>query len=133
MLHTFSLWLLVAAFFGAGLFNAIGTAATRSSFVRWGYPAWWCHVTGGLEMANTVLIAFPVTRGVGLIFGAVIIAAAVLTLLRHREFSHLAPLGLFVALLVLTEIGPERTAAFSPSESIAFQNVERTLKQARPV
>ena len=89
MLHTFLIWLLAAAFFGAGLFNAIGTPATQSSFVRWDYPAWWCHVTGGLEMAN-----------------AVIIAAAVLTVLRRREFSHLAPLGLFVALLVLIEITP---------------------------
>ncbi len=104
MLHTFLIWLLVAAFFGAGLFNAIGTPATQSSFVRWSYPAWWCRVTGGLEMANAVLIALPVTRGMGLILGAVIIAAAVLTVSRHREFSHLAPLGLFVALLVLAEI-----------------------------
>ena len=103
MLHTFSVWLLVAAFFGAGLFNAIGTPATRSSFVRWGFPAWWCRVTGGLEMANAVLIALPVTRGVGLILGAVIVAAAGLTVLRHREYSHLAPLSLFVALLVLAE------------------------------
>jgi hypothetical protein len=55
-------------------------------------------------MASAVLIALPVTRGVGLIVGAVIIAAAVLTVLRHRELSHLAPLGLFVALLVLVEV-----------------------------
>ncbi len=106
MLHASLIWLLVAAFFGAGLFNAIGTPATRGSFVRWGYPAWWCHVTGGLEMANAVLIALPATRGVGLILGAVIIAAGVLTVLRHREFSHLAPLGLFAALLVLAEMAP---------------------------
>lgn len=101
MLHTVSLWLLVAVFFGAGLFNAIGTPATQSSFVRWGYPAWWCRVTGGLEMADAVLIAFPVTRGVGLILGVVIVGAAVLTVLRHRELAHLAPLGLFIALLAL--------------------------------
>ena len=49
MLHTGSIWLLVAAFFGAGLFSAIGTPATQSSFVRRDYPAWWCRVTGGLE------------------------------------------------------------------------------------
>lgn len=104
MLHTASIWLLVAAFFGAGLFNTLGTPATKSSFVRWGYPTWWCHVTGGLEIANAVLIALPVTRTVGLILGAVIIAAAVLTVLRHREFSRLAPLGLFIALLALTKI-----------------------------
>jgi hypothetical protein len=104
MLQSLSNWLLVAAFFGAGLFNAIGTEATQRSFVRWGYPRWWCRVTGGLEMVIAVLIALPVTRGVGLIFGAVIIAAAVLTVLRHRELGHLAPLGLFAALLVLAEM-----------------------------
>lgn len=101
MPHAVSIWLLVAAFFGAGSFNAIGTPGTRNSFVRWGYPAWWCRVTGGLEVANAVLIACPATRGVGLGLGAVIIAAAVLTVVRHREFSHLAPLGVFAALLAL--------------------------------
>ena len=56
-------------------------------------------------MANAVLIALRATRGAGLIPGAVvIIAAAVLTVLCHREFPHIAPLGLFVASLVLTEI-----------------------------
>jgi len=104
MPHTVLLWLVAAAFFGAGLFNAIGTPATQSSFVRWGYPRWWCHVTGGLEMATAVLIALPATFRLGVILGAVIIAAAVFTVLRHREFSHLAPLSLFVALLVLAEI-----------------------------
>ena len=106
MLYTLLLWVLVAAFFVAGLFNAIGTPATQCSFVHWGYPPWWCRVTGGLELLIAVLIAFPVTRGMGLVFGAVIIAAAVLTVLRHREFSHLAPLGLFVALLVLAAAAP---------------------------
>ena len=104
MLHTLSTWLVVAAFFGAGLFNVIGTSATRSSFVRWGYPPWWCHVTGALEIVTAALVAYPFTRGMGLILGAIIIAAAILTVLRHREYSHIAPLGLFVALLVLAEI-----------------------------
>lgn len=104
MLHAFSIWFLVAAFFGAGLVNAIGMPATQSSFVRWGYPPWWSRLTGGLEMASAVLIALPGSREVGLALGAVIIAAAVLTVLRHREFSHLAPLGVFVALIVLVGI-----------------------------
>ena len=104
MLHTLSVPALVAGFFGAGLFNAIGTSATRSSFVRWGYPAWWCRVTGALEMATAGLVALPATRGVGLISGVLVIAAAVLTVSRQREFRHLVPLGLFVALLVLAEV-----------------------------
>jgi DoxX-like family len=104
MFHAVLIWLPVAAFTGAGLFNAIGTPSAKSNFVRWGYPNWWCYVTGGVEMVTAVLIALPGAREAGLILGAVIIAAAVLTVLRHREFSHLVPLGGFVALLTLAQI-----------------------------
>ena len=103
MVHALSIWLLVAGFFGAGLFNAIGTPATRSGFARWGYPRWWCRFTGGLEMMSAVLIALPVSRFIGLALETVIIAAAVLTVLRHRDFSHLVPLSVFVALIALAE------------------------------
>ena len=103
MLHALSIWLLAAGFFGAGLVNAISAPSTQSSFVRWGYPRWWGRLTGGLEMLTAVLLALPGSRNAGLILGAVIIAAAVLTVLRHREFSHLVPLGAFVALLALAE------------------------------
>ena len=89
MLHVLSIWLLVAAFFGAGVFNAIGTPATKAGFVRWGYPQWWCRLTGGLEIAAAVLVALPASRIVGLALRAVIITAAVLTVLRVRELSHL--------------------------------------------
>jgi hypothetical protein len=99
MAHVVSIWLLVAGFFGAGLFNAIGTPGTQSDFVRWGYPRWWGIPTGGLEMVSAVLIVLPASRIAGLALGAVIIAAAAITVLRHRDFFHLAPLGVFAALI----------------------------------
>jgi len=101
MLHTVVVWLLAVAFFGAGPFNAIGTRATQDDFARWGYPGWWCRVTGGLEIVSAALIVLPAGRGVGMALGAVIIAAAIVTVLRRRELSHTAPLGVFAALLVL--------------------------------
>jgi uncharacterized membrane protein YphA (DoxX/SURF4 family) len=101
MFHLLSIWLLVAAFFGAGVFNAIGAPATVSSFVRWGYPRWWGRLTGVLEMLAAILIALPASRAAGLILGALIVAAAVLTVLRRREFTHLAPLSAYAALLAL--------------------------------
>ena len=52
---------------------------------------------------SAVLIALPVSRVVGLALGTVIIAAPVLTVLRHRDFSHLVPLSVFVALIALVE------------------------------
>ncbi|MEX3984820.1 DoxX family protein [Paraburkholderia sp. EG287A] len=104
MIHTLSIWLLAAGFFGAGLFNAIGTPASQSDYARWGYPRWWGRLTGALEMLSAVLIALPATRMIGLALGAIIIAAAVLTVLRHRDFSHLVPLGVFVAVIALAGI-----------------------------
>jgi hypothetical protein len=103
MVHVLSLWLLVAGFFGAGLYNAIGTPATRSDFARWGYPRWWSFFTGGLGIMSAVLIALPASRILGLALGAVIIAAAVMTVLRHRDLSHLVPLSVFVALIAFAE------------------------------
>ena len=103
MLHVLSIWLVVAAFFAAGVFNALGTRSNKSNFIRWGYPQWWCHLTGGLEMLTAVLVALPGSRVAGLILGAIVVAAAVLTVLRHRDFVHLVPLVVFAALLALAE------------------------------
>ena len=104
MVHTVSIWLLVAGFLGAGLFNAISTPASQSDYVRWGYPRWWGRLTGALEMVCAVLIALPASHMVGVALGALIIAAAVLTVLRNRDFSHLVPLGVFVAVIALARI-----------------------------
>ena len=101
MVHEIVVWLAVAAFGGAGLFNAVGTPATQDDFARWGYPRWWCRVTGGVEVACAALIALPATRGIGLALGALVVAVALATVLRRREFSHTAPLGLFAVLLAL--------------------------------
>jgi hypothetical protein len=101
MVHIIATWLLVAGFLGAGVFNAIGTAGTQSDFARWGYPRWWNLLTGGVEIICAGLIALPATRVPGLALGAVIIAAAVLTVLRHRDFSHLVPLGVFAVVIAV--------------------------------
>ncbi|CCE05988.1 putative transmembrane protein precursor [Bradyrhizobium sp. STM 3843] len=103
MVYVLAIWFLVAALFGAGIVNAVGTSATQSSFARWGYPNWWGRLTGGLEIMSAVLIALPASRSLGLALGAAIIVAAVFTVLRHREFGHLVPLSIFVALIALAE------------------------------
>ncbi|MBE7220598.1 MAG: DoxX family protein [Caulobacteraceae bacterium] len=90
--------LLAVAFAGAALYNLIGSAAARDTFARLGYPAWWCRVTGALEMLTAALLAVPATRVVGLTLGSLILVAATASVLRRREFAHLAPLGLFLAL-----------------------------------
>ena len=101
MLHAVAVWLLVAGFAGAGAFNALGREGTRRDFVRWGYPAWWCRVTGVLELGTAVLIALHACRPVGLGLGAAVIAAGVATVLRQRDWRHLPPLGLFAVVLAV--------------------------------
>lgn len=84
-------WSLAVAFVGAGLFNIRGSASTKEGFVRWGYPAGWNVVTGGLELLAAALIAFPPTRLAGVLLGGAICLAAVATVVRHRDYAHLPP------------------------------------------
>lgn len=100
MLHDVSGWLVALAFAAAAIVNLRGSSAVRQDFVRWGYPGWWCRVTGLLEIAVAVLILAPNMRYVGLVLGTVAIVAAITTVLRHRERSHLPPLVGFLALLI---------------------------------
>lgn len=106
MLHAISTWPAILAFSAAGFNNALGRTTVKDDYVRWGYPAWWCYVTAVLEFLTAVLIAISATRVLGLLLGAVIIAAAVLTVLRHRDMSHLLPLSAFAVLLVIGAVLP---------------------------
>ena len=84
-------WLLALAFLGAGIVNAAGSAKIRDDFVRWGYPRWWNLVTGGLEILVAALLAHPAARSAGLVLGAAICVTAVTTVVRHRDYGHVAP------------------------------------------
>src|SRR5262249_53782561 len=101
MIHTASVWLLVAGFFGAGLFNILGASATRAEYVAWGYPDWWHWVTGGLEIVTAAFIAIPLLRGAGLVLGALTILAAVATLLRYGSYRQLPPAVAFMVVIAL--------------------------------
>jgi Mn2+/Fe2+ NRAMP family transporter len=94
-------WLLALAFLGAGIVNAAGSAAIRDDFVRWGYPRWWNRVTGGLEVLVAALIAMPAARDAGLLLGAAICVAAVATVVRCKDYGHVAPGAVLTALSAL--------------------------------
>ena len=92
-------WLLAIAFAGAGLFNAIGGAAVRAEFIRWGYPGWWNLVTAALEVLGAALIVVPETRIWGLALGAMVMIAAMATVMWRREYKHLPPSVALAALI----------------------------------
>lgn len=74
---------------GAGVFNFVGPGSVRDGFVRWGYPAGFHRVTGGLEVTAGVLLLIPATSRAGAIGSVAILLAAVMTLIRHRDWKHL--------------------------------------------
>jgi uncharacterized membrane protein YphA (DoxX/SURF4 family) len=73
----------------AGAVNFAGPKSVRASFVRWGYPAGFFRVSGGLEAIGGLLLLVPATSWAGAIGSVVILVAAVMTLIRSREWGHL--------------------------------------------
>ena len=85
-------WLPIAlglGMIGAGLVNVVGPGSVRASFDRWGYPRGFHRVTGSLEVVGGALVLVPATARVGAVAIALILVAAVGTLVRHREWTHL--------------------------------------------
>ena len=74
---------------GAGGVNVAGPAPVRESFTRWGYPTGFHRVTGGLEVVAGLLLLLPTTSRGGAIGSVVILLAAMITLVRHRDWGHL--------------------------------------------
>jgi len=84
-------WLPIAlgiVMIGAGAVNFVAPGSVRDSFARWGYPAGFHRVTGGLEVIAGLLLLIPATSRAGAIGSAAILLAAVITLIRHREWKH---------------------------------------------
>jgi uncharacterized membrane protein YphA (DoxX/SURF4 family) len=87
-----AVWLPIAlgiVMIGAGAVNFVGPGSVRDSFARWGYPAGFHRVTGGLEVTAGVLLLIPATSRAGAIGSVAILLAAVMTLIRHRDWKHL--------------------------------------------
>ena len=84
-------WLPIAlgiVMIGAGVVNFVALGSVRDFFARWGYPAGFHRVTGGLEVIAGLLLLIPATSRAGAIGSAAILLAAVITLIRHRDWKH---------------------------------------------
>ncbi|MBP1849633.1 DoxX family protein [Rhizobium halophytocola] len=89
-----------AAFLLGGVINASGRKAVREEFVRYGFPWWWCRVTALLEILTAILLVLPPTFTIGLVLGTGIMLAAILAVVRARDFGHLPPPAVFLLLLM---------------------------------
>ena len=74
---------------GAGGVNFAGQMSVRESFTRWGYPAGFHKVTGGLEVVAGLLLLIPATSHAGAVGSVMILMTAMITLIRHRDWGHL--------------------------------------------
>lgn len=93
----------VAALFaiGGGVMNLFPPPAFVEGYKRWGYPDWWHYVTAALDFAGVALLIFRDTRVAGALLLAAVTGAAVLTVIRHREYGRtIAPCVLFLIALV---------------------------------
>ena len=96
-------WLPIAlgiVMIGAGAVNFVAPGSVPDSFARWGYPAGFHRVTGGLEAIAGLLLLVPATSCAGALGSVVILVAAVITLIRCREWGHLPGAVVLIAAAV---------------------------------
>ena len=84
-------WALAAFFVVGSGINLAAPPATATDYLRWGYPAWFHFVTGGLELATAILLALSATRLVGATLGCMVMLAATATVAVHGEYAHAIP------------------------------------------
>jgi membrane protein HdeD len=89
---------------GAGVVNFVGPGSVRDAFTRWGYPSGFHRVAGGLEVTAGLLLLIPATSRAGAIGSVAILLAAAMTLIRHRDWSHLPGAVVLTALAIAATI-----------------------------
>jgi hypothetical protein len=94
-------WAL-AAFFALGSWLNLRDPKSIAAYRTWGYPDWFHVVTAGMELATAILLILGVTRGYGAGLGSIVMIGAVLTLMRHGEYSHaILPTAIFASLVAV--------------------------------
>lgn len=95
--------LTALAFIVASAVNAFNVGNGEANFQRWGYPRGWRFVTAALELAGAVLLLFPATRLIALGGLALVLIAALATVLRWKEpVSHVIPPAVYLAIVTAT-------------------------------
>jgi hypothetical protein len=101
LLRMLIVWGLTAFFIIGGIGNIFPFPTVREDYARWGYPDGFRYLIGLTEFAAALLITTERTRPVAAAIGGFVMASALLTLLVHAEFAHMAaPVTVLIALFV---------------------------------
>jgi hypothetical protein len=84
-------YVLSVAFGLAGIMQLAGINIVRDAYLRWGYPAWLCRLTGGMELLAAVLLATTIARPAGVLLAAGVNFVAVALLLKNRAYLLALP------------------------------------------
>lgn len=97
---------LIVFFVVGAVANWIAPPKIAADYARWGYPSFFHYVTAVLEAATAALMVFPSTRIYGAILGSLVMASAIATLARHKEYRHaIVPSIVLVACMAVIAIG----------------------------
>ncbi|WP_321794845.1 DoxX family protein [Caballeronia sp. J97] len=98
-------WFLIGFFLISCSLNIFSPKEVALEYQRWGFPDWFHYVTGAMELSAALLLAGAKTRLIGIMLGAIVASAAILTVVLHGEYGHaLIPLALLVALISFSRI-----------------------------
>jgi DoxX-like family len=94
-------WTLAAFFLSGFVVNTFAVKVVGPEYRGWGYPDWFHFVSGGLDLAVSLLLLSPVTARWGVVLGCGIMVVAIATVIRFREYRRALPPFTVLVLLVI--------------------------------
>src|SRR5580698_674910 len=91
---------LASIFFVGSAIQLAGPGFVRRAYKRWDFPPKFYRVTGFIQLLTALFLVTPQTRIWGAILGGLVMFAAEITLLNHRQYFWAMPgIVLMVALI----------------------------------
>ena len=94
-------WLLALFFFVNGVANLFNPKPFREDFERWKFPGWFHLFNGAFQIATGILLVFPATRWLGFALAVAVSVGVYATLMRFREYAHMAPVTILSAMVLV--------------------------------